>query len=59
MVGVKSPCYGCQHRTVTCHNDCEKYSKYKNECDRIRAERMKRYDFEDYVCHKIEQNMRK
>lgn len=59
MVRIKSPCYGCQNRTVTCHSDCEKYLEYRNECDRIRLEKMKRYDFKDYICRKVEQNSKK
>lgn len=59
MVRIKAPCYGCQARSAMCHSDCERYLAYKAECDKIRSERMKKYDFTDYICHKVDLNTRK
>ena len=58
MVKANAPCYGCRTRSERCHNDCRKYSEYKSECENRRNERMKRYDFTDYICQKINLNAR-
>ena len=57
-VKAKAPCYGCQTRSERCHSDCGKYLEYKTERDNRRAERSKNYDFNDYICHKIDLNTR-
>lgn len=31
------PCYGCDHRTPTCHADCEGYARYREEVEKVKA----------------------
>lgn len=58
MAKAEAPCYGCQTRSERCHSDCDKCLEYKSECDNRRTERSKNYDFNDYICHKIDLNTR-
>lgn len=43
----KNPCYQCPERTITCHSDCSKYSKYKELIDS--ANEKKRIENESYI----------
>ena len=35
MINKKCPCYGCNDRSITCHDECKKYIEWKRERDAI------------------------
>lgn len=39
-----SPCYKCEKRTVTCHDNCEDYAEFDRENKRRLAAKHKEYD---------------
>lgn len=42
-----SPCKGCTERSAECHAICEKYLKFRKECDRLRDDRNKQKQLEN------------
>lgn len=36
---IKSPCMGCNVHSITCHDNCESYTSYKETCASIRQGR--------------------
>ena len=44
---VKCPCNGCQERSATCHADCKKYAKFKEELNAYNEK--KRAEDERYI----------
>ena len=37
----KAPCLNCPDRTATCHSECERYKRFKEERDALNAQRNK------------------
>lgn len=40
-------CYHCKDRVVGCHSTCEKYKKFKEELEVVRAEKEKEHQLRD------------
>lgn len=45
---IPAPCKDCEFRHIGCHAECEPYRLYNEERERIRAERKKNFDIDDY-----------
>lgn len=45
---TKSPCFGCENRTVGCHSTCEGYNTFRNNADAekesITRQKMEKWD---------------
>lgn len=42
--GKKTPCYGCENRTVGCHAECELYAEAARRMREAKDEVRKQYD---------------
>ena len=46
---MDNPCYGCKDRHLRCHhNDCSKFSDWKQSCEIIKKNRREYYAMRDY-----------
>ena len=44
---IKSPCFGCENRHISCHSECEKYVQYRKYREKSYEERRKMVEFEE------------
>lgn len=45
---MDNPCYGCKDRHLRCHNDCSKFSDWKQGCEIVKKNRCEYYAMHDY-----------
>ena len=60
---MKQPCKNCTDRTVepNCHTDCERYTAFVEERDRIKSVKLgdnKNHAYNDYKSHQLWQKGR-
>lgn len=56
---MKSPCYGCDERSVRCHSTCDRYATFRGYCDNIIAARAAINAGDDYRSASRERCIRK
>lgn len=45
---MDNPCYGCKDRHLRCHNDCSKFSDWKQSYEKIKKNRCEYCSMRDY-----------
>lgn len=49
----KCPCYGCTDRKLLCHGQCRPYKEFKDELERMSAEKAKKDSATPVICRKV------
>lgn len=44
----KAPCYGCGKRAQGCHGSCEEYGAFREKIEKIKAEKYKKAELENF-----------
>jgi len=44
----KAPCYECGKRTQGCHGSCEEYGAFREKIDKIKDEKRKERELEEF-----------
>ena len=57
-MSVFSPCYGCDHRTLTCHDKCEQYIAWKSTLEKTENRIAEDFLF-DSVAKTLHRNQRR
>lgn len=52
-----NPCNGCENRYIGCHDQCEEHALWKEEKERIRAEKFKGYSVDTYTIEAIRKSV--
>lgn len=50
----KSPCKGCEERSLKCHGTCEKYLEYQRDAEAIRQKRREYTKAQDEYISQVE-----
>lgn len=50
------PCKGCQNRSITCHGECDKYDKWREDLDRLNERNRPNKDAWGYIADSIKKN---
>ena len=49
LTPVKCPCRDCRDRTWHCHGKCERYARYRAECDKVLHRNEMKNDVNDAI----------
>ena len=56
---VICPCKYCEKRHFNCHNSCEEYVEYKNDCKRIKKLKKQQLELPTYFGEKYNRRRQK